>query len=353
MFTTATLIGLLRPVLNWARARMAVGTSPALRALQRVVAVEPCRVPSPVPIPVPRRPRVASAVMAAALATVAILPPMSSAQGWQNRSWHEDDTEFTADGRLVDVQVQVEGLGTVPLYTARGRLDRRYFQAFKGRNYSLVVRNNTNRRIGVLMAVDGLNVINGERSNLSRNESMYVLDPFESTVIRGWRTSLDRVRRFVFVDEQRSYAERTGQANGDMGWIRVLAFREQRPFWDVPGKIRSFDRNEDSPAPYGELEGRRDRAAAPERIDGLDKAPTAKSFGAEPSNPGTGWGDSSRDPVSRTRFLAEAAPVDHLVLRYEYASGLRALGIHVNHGRNRTWERERGEMGFAQPPTRW
>src|SRR5439155_442973 len=98
--------------------------------------------------------------------------------------------------------------------------DRLYFQAFKGRNYSLVVRNNTGRRVGVLIAVDGLNVVTGERSSLSRNESMYVLDPNERAVIRGWRTSLDQVRRFVFVDEEHSYAERTDQANGDLGWIR-------------------------------------------------------------------------------------------------------------------------------------
>jgi len=43
------------------------------------------------------------------------------------------------------------------------------------------------------------------------------------------------VRRFVFVDEERSYAERTGQANGDMGWIRVLSFRERAPqVWIEP-----------------------------------------------------------------------------------------------------------------------
>ena len=33
-----------------------------------------------------------------------------------------------------------------------------------------------------------------------------------------------------------------------------------------------------------------------------------------------------------------------------YASGLRALGIIPR--RARVWERERGELGFAQPP-RW
>src|SRR5206468_9411251 len=121
--------------------------------------------------------------------------------------------------------------------------DRHYFQAFKGRNYSIVLTNNTGRRIGVEIAVDGLNVVNGEQTNLSHNEPMYVLDPYEHATIRGWRTSLDEVRRFVFVDEERSYAERTGQANSDMGWIRVLAFREQQPWWqsrrDDWGRVRA------------------------------------------------------------------------------------------------------------------
>src|SRR6266850_1194209 len=104
----------------------------------------------------------------------------------------------TANGDLVDVQVQVAG-NTAPLYFRPSHWDRHYFQAFKGRNYSLVVRNTTGRRIGVLIAVDGLNVVNGERSRLSHDEPMYVLDPYSQAVIRGWRTSLDDVRRFVFV----------------------------------------------------------------------------------------------------------------------------------------------------------
>src|SRR5205823_11799736 len=172
-------------------------------------------------------------------------------------------------------------------------------------------------------------------------------------VIRGWRTSLDQVRRFVFVDENRSYAERTGQANGDMGWIRVMAFREQRRYWDVPGKIRSWDR-EDEPAPYGENFDERQKQAPREGIQGLDRAPapSARSFTDEQENPGTGWGEQSRDHVSRTQFLAEATQTDEIILRYEYANGLRALGIHTWGGRERTWERDRGELGFAQPP-RW
>src|SRR6185436_7236694 len=66
--------------------------------------------------------------------------------------------------------------------------------------------------------------------------------------------------------------------------------------------------------------------------------------------PGTGWGDQRWDPVRQTQFLAMANPIDQIVLRYEYESGLRQLGINVR--TRRVFERERGEVGFAQPP-RW
>src|SRR5262249_51944671 len=147
----------------------------------------------------------------------------------------DDDAHMSVDGSLVDVMMRVDGRDA-PLYFRPGAWDRHYFQAFRGRNYSLVVRNNTGRRVGVLIAVDGLNVVNGEQSSLDHSEPLYVLDPYEQATIRGWRTSLDQVRKFVFVNEDRSYAERTGQANGDMGWVRVLSFRENEPWgWNRGG----------------------------------------------------------------------------------------------------------------------
>jgi hypothetical protein len=259
-----------------------------------------------------------------------------------------DNFDATADGRLVDVQVLVNGRVS-PLYNAPGRDDRSYFQAFRGQNYSLLLHNNTDRRVGVLIAVDGLNVITGEQSGLSRNEAMYVLDPNEETTINGWRTSQDEVRRFVFVDEEHSYAERTDQANGDLGWIRVLAFREQRSPWEDLRKYRYEGTPNEEGA--GRLPLAPQSKAAPQ-LQGTP--PEAQMFGnrEDDSNPGTGWGDHKWDHVSRTDFRAEANPVDRITLRYEYARGLAQLGIRIQRG-NRTWERERGEIGFAAPPSRW
>lgn len=338
MFTRFPLHPHLRAALDWLEARHAEVLSN--RTLVPVLAA-----------PLTRRIALSGAI---ALSLAALAQP--AAASWERESrW--------MDGRLVDVQVQVEGQAA-PLYLAPGRFDRRYVQAFEGQRYSLVLRNTTGRRVGVLIAVDGLNVVNGERSRLGSGEAMYVLDPYERTVIRGWRTSLDQVRRFVFVDEERSYAERTGQANSDMGWIRVLAFRERTPaVWrhDAP-QVREREAR-----PYGgtpgdfetdELMGRNDgsersEAEPPVASKSLDRraAPNAAKEHAEggSSFPGTGWGERTHDPVHRTHFVAERSATDRLTLRYEYASGLRALGIRVRG--DRLMERE-GHMGFAKPP-RW
>ncbi len=303
------------------------------------------------------------ALLLAATMTAATAAVVTAARADDVR-WRPGSSNYdwNVDGRLVDVSVLVGGSET-PLYHKAGAWDRSYFQAFKGRNYALQLRNNTGERVGVLIAVDGLNVVNGERSSLSNREAMYVLDPFESATIRGWRTSLDEVRRFVFVDEERSYAERTGQANGDMGWIRVLAFREQRPIaWTLPrfnGGPEPYDKDgmaRERGDASGEArdEARREVAPAPQAPGKSGVMPYNSQPQTEQSAPGTGWGERRQDRVEQTRFLAAAGATDRITLRYEYSSGLRALGIVPVRERNRdrVWERERGELGFAQPP-RW
>jgi hypothetical protein len=302
------------------------------------------------------RSRAVSIRLAAAVAALVLTAPVAMAQNQWRGSSHDPGPwgQQGVDGNLVQVQVLV-GHRAAPLYNRLDASDRWYFEAFQGREYSLRLQNTTGERIGVLIAVDGLNVVNGERSNLQRTEPMYVLDPWETATIRGWRTSLDDVRKFVFVDEERSYAERTDQANGDLGWIRVLAFRENRPqayyrrgaTW---GQTKSLygdgapsapaPEAQNPPAPRLEAKERADKDLADGQRRSLDE-----------SAPGTGWGDRSRDPVTRTWFVAEWAPTDRIALRYEYESGLRALGILPWHN-SRVWQRDQGELGFAQPP-RW
>jgi hypothetical protein len=331
----------------------------ARNELRRIV--PDCRLPVPVPIPVPIPRRKPGPLSAIALGvTLAVAVSTSAAT-----SAHAHYAVEAADGRLVDVSIKVRG-HSAPLFVRQGDWNRYYLEAFEGRNYSLVLRNTTGRRVAVLISVDGLNVVNGERSALRNTEPMYVLGPWEQAEIQGWRTSLESIRRFVFVDEKRSYAERTGQANGDMGWVRVLAFQEDVPWWQNPriridgeGDYRSERQNEGR---AGERESRQSvpepqGPGAPESNQGRDdlgaqKRRAGDAHGSQEGFPGTGWGENRYDPVRQTEFRPRPQATDHLVFRYEYASGLRALGIDTRRQGDRLWERDGGYLGFAKPP-RW
>lgn len=248
----------------------------------------------------------------------------------------------------LEVSVKV-GSKTTPLYQSMDRQDRWYLQAKKNGNYEIRVRNTTGERIAFVIAVDGLNAINGRRTHMGSDEPMYVLDPYQSTTVKGWRKDLGNVSKFVFVDEERSYAARSDQANGDLGWIRVAAFNEVRPIaW---GRDMSLYRDS-GPAPQ----------SAPARPEAKEEMSKRKSNGMESdsygqpqaeASPGTGWGSNARDRVRRVEFTPERFAATQVVLRYEYASGLTALGILPYREPNRLWERDNGTLGFAQPPTRW
>jgi hypothetical protein len=281
--------------------------------------------------------------LAAALLPLAVAaaPP-----AWASRPW---PAPYTV-GSLIGVQVEVEG-AAAPLYAAVDGSGRYYVQARQGGRYTVRLENHSGERLAVRMTVDGINVISGERQKVDQAGRMYVLDPWESADIQGWRTSLDDVRRFTFVDEKASYAARTGQANSRMGWIELAVYRERHRYgWRAPARPDVTAREgadapsagAGAPAPQARTEDR-DRSAA--------KSGRAESGAAE-SYPGTGWGERTHDPVRLVDFEPESWPAERVTLRYEYASALRALGILPWQAtRDRLQERDSGS-GFAKPP-RW
>jgi hypothetical protein len=255
-----------------------------------------------------------------------------------------------APATLVAVSVQIDGR-SVSLYPAPDSSGRYYLEARAGGRYSVSLANRGGERVGVVLTVDGLNAISGERD--TARGRMYVLDAWQSTSVQGWRTSLQEVRQFTFVDERRSYATRTGQANEKMGWIEVAVYRERRALAQAMPHSRP-----ERPRPYPiEEQENRDRAPAPAAEPPSardDSGATAKleSDGKRRSYPGTGWGQRTHDPVVLVSFDPEPEPHERVTLRYEYRSALVALG--VLHPRtsshDRLWQRERAEPGFAQPP---
>src|SRR5260370_643330 len=223
----------------------------------------------------------------------AVLTLLLGAGAAEAQSWDPGETP----GALVGVLVEVDA-GRAPLYPAPDGSPRWYLEAREGSSYAVVLSNRTGERLGVLLTVDGLNAISGERDS----NRMYVLGPWEQSTIRGWRTSLADVRRFTFVDERASYASRSGKANGKMGWIEALVYRERRPYvrrpWIEDGRRDERDRAGEA-GPVPEVPPTAAPPAAAHAPAAKCEAPRhlCRACPGGRSYPGTGWGPRAEEAV--------------------------------------------------------
>jgi len=225
-------------------------------------------------------------------------------------------------GHLVDVQiVDRDGGGTLPLYLARGR---QYVAGVPGHRYSVRLSNRSGARVMTVLSVDGVNAITGQTA--SPGQSGYVLGPYESTEISGWRKDMSAVAAFEFTALSDSYAARTGRPD-NVGVIGVAVFRE---------RMRPPVRREDEIG----AEAQRERSAAPAGAPPATAAPAQASAGvardaarradkalAEESL-GTGHGAREASYASYTTFERDSARPDEVVsIWYDSLAKLQARGV--------------------------
>lgn len=213
---------------------------------------------------------------------------------------------------LVDVSIVDRDTGeSLPRYPHRGDL---WLAGTPGHRYSVRLANTTGERVLVVLSVDGINAVTGQTADPS--QAGYVLEPWQTTEISGWRKSLDNVAQFVFTDLGDSYAARTGRPR-NVGVIGVAAFREA-----VAYRYPSY-----TPPPIAR--GVREKRAEAENAA---SGPSARSILADESmgqqSIGTGHGSREWAPTSRTSFeRATRRPEQVSELRYDEPGRLVAMGI--------------------------
>jgi hypothetical protein len=123
--------------------------------------------------------------------------------------------------------------------------DRTFVVGQAGQRYSIVLENHTSHRFEAVATVDGLDVING-RPGTFENRG-YVLMPFATLEIDGFRQSTATVAAFRFAAVADSYAAQMGSAR-NVGVIGVAFFGERGDSFVPESETRMRDTASPFPA---------------------------------------------------------------------------------------------------------
>lgn len=216
---------------------------------------------------------------------------------------------------------------------------RAYVEALDGENYSLNIINRSSLRLGLVIAVDGRNIISGKKSTLKHNENMYILEPYETQSYSGWRTSSKDIHRFYFTQAEDSYAHAFDDDSA-MGVIAVAVYQEKQPFLTRhEKKILS--------KPKSRAPNRAYDSAAGESAT-MDKAETEA---------GTGFGEHQTSHVRHVQFNPKRVALTKNFYKYEWRETLCQkniidCGYHRHKKNNRFWPTDDYEVGYAPHPPR-
>ncbi len=218
----------------------------------------------------------------------------------------------------------------------------------RDRPYVLRITNPLPCRVGVALAVDGLNTIDARHGD-ARSAAKWVLPPYGSLEVPGWQVNGLDARRFFFTGERSSYGAWLGKTE-NLGVIEAVFYREKaRPIRVAPQPVerrvqggardssaRSAGRPvapppaEAPPARGGGVEGgvaggvpTGERSS--ERVEALNAPPVERKVSEEYA--ATGIGERTNHRVEWVDLDLEDRPAAVVRIRYEFREQLVRLGV--------------------------
>jgi len=257
----------------------------------------------------------------------------------------------------LSVELTTASGASLPTYLHRGVT---YVQGEYGERYQIRIQNHSGRRREVVVTVDGRDVVNGQKGKYEHRG--YVLDPYTSVDIQGFRKSDTEVATFRFTTPSDSYSSRMGTRE-NVGVIGVAVFEERphpRPR-HAPTVARAMpedDEYEDVAGDYGGIiqgmgdEAHIEPAPAPEPRRSARSAPSKRrrirSASQRASEIGTRYGEGRYSAVEEVNFVRRSStPSLVLTLQYDSERGLRRRGVLRTRKRQSAFPAERR---YAPPP---
>jgi hypothetical protein len=236
-----------------------------------------------------------------------------------------------AVGALVDVQIVDRSRGET-LSTWHSRASN-WVAGRPGDRYAVRLTNRSPGRVLVVLSVDGVNAVSGETAAVG--QTGYVLAPYQTAEITGWRKSDSETAAFYFTALPDSYAARTGRPD-NVGVIGAAVFRERVPeppmgSWFQPSPPLAKDG-----AANGRFESERQKSAIDSAAPAAPVAPEQSAARRAQSDLasrdekklGTGHGEREYSPATEARFeRASSQPTEIVQVRYDSYQNLLASGV--------------------------
>ncbi len=235
---------------------------------------------------------------------------------------------LTASTGAWSLQLTDEWGRALPTYHHRGAT---WIQGAQGGRYQVLFTNRTAGRVEVVVTVDGRDVVSGGVGDFTKQRG-YVVQPYDSLTVEGFRQSRDAVAAFRFTHPSDAYSARMGTPQ-HLGVVGVAVF---------PEGARAIA----SPEPPREL------AEAEASKGAADDAPSVSSPGRARSNIGTRYGERRESHTVEVPFRrASDRPATVLGLYYDNHAGLLRRGVllaPVSGGEPSPFPHSPGQ--FAPPP---
>lgn len=224
--------------------------------------------------------------------------------------------------------------------------DRIYIEGKNGSEFTLRFKSHSMKKLLIVPAVDGLSVLDGKEAN--EYSGGYVVNPWGTCEIKGWRKNLEEVAAFIFAQKDRSYV--AGSDAGDVlncGVIGLRVYEEKHnpivsmPIWEkTRGSNFGYNRRRiksslsdtlNFSASLSEGDATMDLAetlySAEVKSSGAPKVDVIPDF-----NLGTGWGSNKQDLVQKTEFK-QGPLVQTFTVFYSDREGLEKAGISVKYAK--------------------
>ena len=203
-----------------------------------------------------------------------------------------------------------------------------FIEGRKGSEFVIRLTNNSYDEAMAIVAVDGLNVIDGSRAD--HKGAGYLINPQSHIDVKGWVKDMNSFNAFYFAGKGDSYSERVGKGNSNNGVIGAMFFRPKLNLdWQTFHEAHPFTTSDIKSWSGGHVFGASAEISASR---GIAVAAASASTGYPTNSLGAGHGSQGSQKLSEGQFTKRDPehPDALLAIYYDDRQGLERRGIIVD-----------------------